>query len=375
MAPGGSALFFLPTFRHIPFFFRLPLAALPFLLAALPLQAKPRSGVTSPDFDGKPSGARYIGAGETGAALSGMPESPIWNPAALNDLAGPLFSADFDVARHSRLGDDVVLKGAPLRGRKLTYLGFAGPDGAFFYRPLASFNERTVTDPADPANNFTEESLKVSQFGFTASQSGEEGHALGLTLSYLNARRGFARAAAGQPPTLELADGNGFSLDMGMRVRRDYWSWGLAFFNIPGIVYWNLYKPDQMPVLMRTGASFHPVPAFALVTDYEKRFYRGGLPKPDLLHLGMELAAGPWLQLRGGTFGEDLSDVDKTFYTAGFSVLSPKSHRVDFALKTYRLQKERVYNYFISVVLPLPEGASKQRRYTRGRDNGTSAWD
>ena len=141
------------------------------LLWAAPGFAKPRSGVVSPDFDGKPIGARYIGLGEIGAVATGMPESPVWNPASLNDLTMPMMSVDFDVARQSRLEDDVLLSDVPLRGRKLTYLGFAATDGAFFYRPLASYKTRTV-DNADPLNNFTETALSISQFGFSASCTG-----------------------------------------------------------------------------------------------------------------------------------------------------------------------------------------------------------
>jgi hypothetical protein len=321
-------------------------------------------------------GARYVGMGESGAALYGTPESPAWNPAALGDLPGPLFSADFDVARVSNLTDDVLLGGEPLRGRKLTYLGFAVTDGAFFFRPLSSFDETTVTDPTNPPFNFTQESLRVNQFGFSASVEGEKGFVHGLTLSYLNARRGLAVAAAGQPPVLELADGHGFSFDMGFQVRKDYATLGLSFFNIPGLVYWNAYRPDQLPVLMRAGAAFRPVPAVAFVTEYDKKYYRGGMPKPDSLHLGLEVTAASWLQLRGGTFGEDLNEPDKTFYTAGFSVASPKRHQLDFALRTYRVRDEKVYNYFVSVVLPLPEERSVDRSSRRGarEAGGRNSW-
>lgn len=309
----------------------------------------------STDLDGRVSGARYIGLGETGAAASGMPESPIWNPAALRDLSVPMFSADFDVARQSQLDEEILIQGAPLRGRKLTYLGFASADGAFFYRPLASFKQRTVTNPADPANNFTDEHLKVDQFGFSTAQEGEKNSIYGVNLSFLHARRGIARAATGTPPTLEIADGNGFSLDIGFQGRGEYLSWGLAFFNVPGILYWNLYDADQLPVLMRGGVAFKPVPAFGFYTDYEKRYYRGGLPKPDFLHIGTEVMVLPWLALRGGTFGDDLNDVDKTSYTGGFSALSKAGHQLDFALKSYRVNSERVYNYFISLILPMPK--------------------
>jgi hypothetical protein len=340
---------------------RLLLTALVLIVGPAAAFSKPRSGVVSTDFDGKPVGARYIGMGETGAALAGSPASPVWNPAALQDLPGAVFSADFDVARESSLSEDILLKASPLRGRKLTYLGFAGPSTAFFFRPLASFREKTVTDPADPANNFTETSFKVNQFGFSATDESEEGRVLGITLSYLNARRGFARAKTGEPPQLILADGNGFSLDAGLRVQNDTFSAGWAFFNIPGILYWNAYRPDQLPVLTRAGVAYHPVKAFTFSSDYEKRFYRGGLEKPEFIHLGMEWGFFPWLKLRGGTFGEDLGDRDETFYTGGFSVASARSHQVDVSFRTYRVEWERVYNYFLSIILPLPSGAIEDR--------------
>lgn len=320
------------------------------------VRAKPRSGVSSPDFDGKPSGARYIGAGESGAALSGSPESPLWNPASLADVSGSFASANFDVARQSLLDDEVVLRNVSLRGRKLTYLGFATTGGAFFFRPMASFQERTVTNPADPVNNFRDRALKINQFGISASQEGEKGAHYGITLSFINARLALGEAAAGSPPRISLADGNGFSFDLGFRVRKEYLRYGLAFHNIPGILYWNAYEADQLPVLLRTGVAFYPVPMFGFVADYDKRFYRGDLPRPSSTHLGMELALASWLQLRGGSYGEDLSDPDKTAYAAGFSVSSPKIHRLDFALRSYRVLGERVYNYFITILLPMAEG-------------------
>jgi len=325
-------------------------------LASAAQAARPRSGVLSSDFDGKPSGARYIGMGETGASASGEPESPLWNPAALNDLAGPLFSMDFDVAKASRLDDDVLTQSSSLRGRKLTYIGFGAPDAAFFYRPLANFNRQVVTVSTDPANNFMEEDLKIDQFGITVSQEMEKGKgaSVGLNISYLMARRGTAVAAAGQAPQINLADGNGFTVDLGFRSKRDTLMYGFTLYNVAGLMYWNDFRTDQLPFMFRGGITFQPAPLFSFSSDYEKRWYRGGLPQPDLIHLGMEMGLAPWLAVRGGTYGEDLNDVDKVNYTGGFSVISPKQHRLDFALRTYRLLEERVYNYFLSLILPLP---------------------
>ncbi|HRY30668.1 MAG TPA: hypothetical protein P5079_11610, partial [Elusimicrobiota bacterium] len=144
----------------------------------------------------------------------------------------------------------------------------------------------------------------------------------------------------------------------------DYMAYGVAFFNIPGIMYWDRYKPDQLPVRMRGGLSFTPVPIFSFLTEYDKRFYRNGLSQPGQIHLGMELTLATWLQLRGGTYGEDLSDSEKTAYSAGFSVASSQKHQLDFALRTYRLAGERVYNYFVSIIFPLPRSSTEGRYVT-----------
>lgn len=323
--------------------------------AGAPAEAKPRSGTTSADFVGKSVGARFVGKGETGAADVGGPQSPVWNPASLHDLSGPTFSADFDLAYQSKLDEDVVVAAQSLRGRKLTYLGFAGPDAAFFFRPLANFSDRTITDPTDPDGNYTEKSLSIYQVGVSAANvASEDNYTIGVNLSYLNAHLGTATAATGQPPALNIADGNGFTFDLGLRARSDALTGGLAFFNIPGILYWNDYKADQLPVLMRTGAAFHPKPFATVTADYEKRFYRGGVPQPDFIHLGLELTPLEGFQLRGGTYGDDLSNTEKTFYTMGFSLASPKKQQVDFALRTYKMEGEKVYNYYVSLVLPLP---------------------
>ena len=62
--------------------------ALGSLLAAAPAGAKPRSGLDGSVFLGKPSGARFLGLGESGAALPGTPQAPRYNPAALDTLSG-----------------------------------------------------------------------------------------------------------------------------------------------------------------------------------------------------------------------------------------------------------------------------------------------
>jgi hypothetical protein len=324
-------------------------------------QEKPRSGLLSTVFDGKVSGARFIGLGEMGAAAAGGPESSVWNPASLHDISRPILSVDFDVARQSTIDENVLVGDTPLRGRKLTFIGFAAQDAAFFYRPMANFNKHTITDELNPDFNFIDENLKINQFGFSTSSQGDEGATIGLNLSYLNAHRSLAVAASGEAPVIDFADGNGFSLDMGFRQKWTYGAAGLSFFNIPGVLYWNNYKPDQLPVLIRAGTSFYPVPVMGLLFEYDKRFYRNGMDKPSALHLGLELTLATWLQIRGGTYGENLSDPDKTNYATGFSMISPKGgYQIDFALRTYRYDEERVYNYFLSMIFPLPNGSTQE---------------
>ncbi len=328
------------------------------LMTAAPLAANPRTYIPSTDFDGSPSGARFIGMGEVGTTVAGGPESPIWNPAALHDLNSATFSADFDVARQSSLADSLLTGNDPLRGRQLTYLGFAAKDGAFFYRPLTGFNKHVITDPAKPDFNYTEENLSINQFGFGASSEGEKGTTLGVNVTYLAAHRSYAVLSDTMAPSVTFADGNGFTVDAGLRKKWDNGTLGASFFNIPGILYWNRYKPDQLPTTLRAGISFNPVSIVSLMAEYEKRFYRGNVPKPDFLHFGTEVTVAQWLVVRGGMFGDSLSDREKVSYTAGFSVLSQKGYQIDFAVRMFRYDLAPVKNYFLSIVLPLPDGGS-----------------
>lgn len=316
-------------------------------------QAKPRSGLPSTVFLGKPVGARFIGMGETGAAVNGNVESPLYNPAGLADLKQTFLAADFDVANQSDLAKDAILQASSLRGRKLTYLGFVAPAKAVYYRPLADFDDTTITVSTDPLNNFTQDSVRITQFGIGASQESEKGYHVGLNLSYLNARRGFARAVAGQPPFLEIAEGHGFALDLGFRDRTGPISYGVAIHNLPGIIYWDKYRKDQLPTLARAGVAFMPHEAVVFATDYEKRFYKGGLPRPELWHFGLELTPLSWLQARAGALSEDFDDKNKTAFTYGISLLSSKMHVVDMALKSEHLNDVRVFRYFLAVSIPV----------------------
>ncbi len=328
-------------------------------LAASPLGAKPRSGLLSTQFLGKPSGARFIGLGETGAALPGVPQSPMYNPANLGDLPATFLALDFDVASQSDLPKDVVLRASALRGRKLTYIGFAASAKAVFYRPLADFDETVVTVLTDPQNNFVQDSLRVEQFGLSASQKTEKGYAVGLGISYLSARRGFARAGTGLPPVLELASGNGFALDWGFRDEQGPFIYGLSILNLPGVIYWDRYRTDQLPVLGRAGVAFRPLSGVLFLTDYEKRFYQGNQPNPSLWHFGLEILPLPWLALRSGALSEDFNDRNKTVYSWGLSLATPQNHVLDLALRAEHLQDRKVFRYGLSMNFPLPESGEK----------------
>ncbi|HMU74966.1 MAG TPA: hypothetical protein PKB12_00060 [Elusimicrobiota bacterium] len=328
--------------------------ALGALLAAGRSDAKPRSGLDGSAFLGKPSGARFLGLGETGAALPGTPQAPMYNPAALDALTATQLGLDFDLANQSALSKDVILRASSLRGRKLTYLGFAAPAKAVFYRPLADFDETTVTVATDPANNFIQSSLQVSQFGISASQKTEKGYSVGLGLSYLTGRRGFALAASGQPPVLEIADGNGFALDWGFRDQQGPILYGLSILNFPGIIYWDRYKADQLPVVGRAGLGFQPVPGVVFFSDYEKRF-KSGAPKPHFWHFGLEIAPLPWLALRSGALSSDFNDRNKTVYSYGLGLATAQKHSLDLSLRTEHLQDQRVNRYGLSLNFPLPQ--------------------
>lgn len=319
------------------------------LLTGSALLAKPRSGLLSSDFLAKPVGARYIGLGLAGIGLSGSPQAYLYNPAALQDLSSSALAVDFQLANQSNLPTDVVLNASSIRGKKLTSLSFAGPQRAVFFRPLTSFDQLISTD----ANNFTRSEARVHQFGISATQKAEKGYSLGMNLSYLNAQRGIAVASTGNPPDLKIGSGNGFALDLGFRDERDYVVYGVSLMNLPGLIYWDDFKTDQLPTVARAGVGFQPGPAFAFYTDYEKRYYPESKDDPDLWHFGMELAFARWLVLRGGSESSDFNDREKTNYAWGFSVATSRQHTLDLATRVVRINKEPVYEYYLTVVWPL----------------------
>lgn len=292
--------------------------------------------------------------GEVGAALIGSPQSPVYNPASLGEIPGSSFSVDFQLANQSSLPEEVLLKSSSLRGKKLTYVGFAGKGRAIFYRPLADYDDTVVTSTGDPDNNFTQNSLRVNQIGISASQETEKGYSVGIGLSYLSARRGYAKAETGQPPLLELADGNGFAVDLGFRDRKGDVSYGLSLMNVVGLIYWDKYKTDQLPMKVRAGLGFQPVPVFGFYSDYEKQFFKGDTPDTDFWHFGIELAPVSWIVLRTGTVSEDLNNRSKTAFSWGFSFGNPSRYTLDASVKTRWLEGGKVNQFDLSFVLPLP---------------------
>lgn len=332
---------------------RFATAAALVLVSGSSLLAKPRSGLLSSDFLAKPVGARYIGLGLAGIGVAGGPQAYLYNPAALQDLSSSALAVDFQLANQSHLPTDVVLNASSLRGKKLTSLVFAGPQRAVFFRPLTSFDQLTITNTLDPANNFERSQARVNQFGISATQKAEKGYSLGMNLSYLNAQRGLAVAATGNPPVLKIGSGNGFALDLGFRDQRDYVAYGVSFMNLPGLIYWDDFKTDQLPTVARAGFGFQPGPAFAFYTDYEKRYYPESKDDPDLWHFGLELAFARWLVLRGGAESSDFNDREKTNYAWGFSVATARQHTLDLATRVVRINKEPVYEYYLTLVWPL----------------------
>ncbi|MBK6880083.1 MAG: hypothetical protein IPO76_04885 [Elusimicrobia bacterium] len=323
------------------------------LLTVSAVRAKPRSGLASSDFLAKPVGARYVGLGLAGLAVSGSPQAYLYNPAALQDMTTSGLAVDFQVANQSKLPTEAVLNASSLRGKKLTSIAFAGPQRAVFFRPLTSFDDFTITDTLDPANNFRRSQARVNQFGISAAQKAEKGYALGMNLSYLNAQRGIAVAETGQPPELQLGSGNGFALDFGFRDQRDYVVYGISLMNLPGLIYWDEFKTDQLPTVARAGFGFQPGPAFAFYTDYEKRYYPETKEDPDLWHFGLELAFARWLVLRGGSESSDFNDRNKTNYAWGFSVATARQHTLDVATRVVRVNQKSVNEYYVSLNWPL----------------------
>ncbi|MFH1380351.1 MAG: hypothetical protein ABII23_08745 [bacterium] len=318
--------------------------------------AKEKAPVRFDAFDGGRVGARAQGMGFAFTSIADNADAPFWNPAGLNKLPSNLFAVSLDVVRQSRLSTAEIIQGEPLRGRTLTYLAFAGQNGALGFRPMSDIDELIVLDSADPDNNFEKRQIKINSFFLSAGSTYNENMTVGLNIHYLNGRLSIVREKTGEENLAEIDDGNGYTIDWSLLYSPDeFISIGVTGQNLPGNIFWGDYAKTILPAILRAGISMR-LPNMLLISyDYEKRFYRDGLVRPNFDHIGIELPLGPKLRIRGGIYGEDFNEIGKTHYTAGLGYVQ-QGYFVDIAMDKYNQLKneqyEKIFEYLVSFNIP-----------------------
>ncbi|MBI3292066.1 MAG: hypothetical protein HYZ73_04570 [Elusimicrobia bacterium] len=291
--------------------------------------------------------------GEAFVAVADTADAPYWNPAGLNRIPHNLFTIMLEGARQSPIPVDQVISGQPLQGRKLTYLAFAGRQGAISYRPLANQRERVTLLVANPNANFKETNVQVN--AFTASAAWEGGgqqpdrSLVGFNLTYLNGHASLTQLKEGESPTAIASIGHGIALDLGILMTlASGLEFGLVGQNIPGYLWWDEFARDRLPPVLKSGLAVQfPAPG-TLTFDYEKRFYTVGDRQPDLLHLGTEVWLWNVVAVRAGISGENWNDSNKVRYTGGIGVKRGVSS-LDVGMRKFQLstgkQANAVYEY------------------------------
>lgn len=319
--------------------------------------AREKAPIRFDAFDGGRVGAKAQGMGFAFTAIADNADAPYWNPAGLYRFPGNLFTISLDAVRQSRLSTEEIIKGEPLRGRRLTFISFTGQNGALGFRPMSDIDETIILDPADPDNNYEKRQVKINSFFLSGGSKYNENMYLGLNIHYLNGRLSRVIVQQGEQPSVTIDDGNGYTIDWSMLYRpNEIFNIGVMGQNMPGAIFWGDFSRTILPALFRVGVKMQ-LPLMTIAYDYEKRFYRDGINRPRIDHIGIEQVLGPYVRIRGGIYGEDLNNSEQVHYTAGLGYIQ-KGCFVDIAMEKYNQRNaddnvlENVFDYLVSISIP-----------------------
>ncbi|MBD3272150.1 MAG: hypothetical protein GF384_06400 [Elusimicrobia bacterium] len=307
-------------------------------------------------FDGGRVGAKAQSMGFAFTAIANNADASFWNPAGLLNLSTNIFSISLDAIRQSRLSTQEIIRGEPLRGRRLTFLVFAGQNGAIGFRPLSDIDETIILDSTDPDRNYEKREVKINSFFLSAASAYNDAMNMGITVAYLNGRLGTVRTEQGSTASIGLDDGNGIKVDWSLLYKpNDVIAMGITGQNLPGIIWWGDYEKTTIPVFMQAGFMVRLTGLMSITYDYEKRFYRDGRDRPQIDHIGMEHIVTEYLKIRGGMYGEELNDTESVHYTAGLGYVKG-GYFVDIAMDTYKQLDDNelvaIYDYLVSISIP-----------------------
>ena len=120
----------------------------------------------------------------------------------------------------------------------------------------------------------------------------------------------------------KISDANGYGIDWGLTYKaHPNITLAASLFNSPSSISWSGYDSDDPPVIKRTGARVRLSHLLTVSAEAESRKYSkaraDGKKDIKIYHAGLEQSIADVIFLRGGLFGEDLNDSNKTGYSAG----------------------------------------------------------
>lgn len=323
-----------------------------------PLHAREKAPIRFDAFDGGRIGSKAQGMGFAFTAMADNGDAPFWNPAGLKQIPTNIFTITLDTIRTSRLSTEEIIQGEPLRGRTVTYMAFVGQNGALGFMPMADIDERKILDTQDPGNNFERTQVKINSFFISASSVYTEDLSLGLNIHYLNGRLSRLRMKTGEEPIAQIDDGNGYTLDWSMLYHKEtFLSIGVMGKNLPGAIFWGDFEKTLLPAILRAGIVIRMPGRLSLAYEYEKRYYRDHtVGRPKINHVGLEVALGLNVKVRGGIFGKNLKSKDEVRYTAGVGYVY-SNYIIDMSMEKYSIVKndlteELIFDYLASISIP-----------------------
>ncbi|MDA3792149.1 MAG: hypothetical protein PF545_00615 [Elusimicrobia bacterium] len=315
-------------------------------------------GESSPLSDkyyiGEVPGADAIGRGGAFAGAMGSPFAPYWNPAGLAVIKNNRLGVAANILSDSKIDSSIIKKIYALEDRNLNFISVAAPQVAVYWRKLSDrVDISSYTEPGGiEVKTVVDE--KLNQFGVSVSIANTERTYFGMNINYLTGILGYSKVR-GSTVSVVISDGYGWGLDWGLIFDvSERLNVGLTLLNGPAVIYWEDYSSESLPLIFRGGLDLKMSNLMTLGIDYENGVYDDSVKSNDILHVGIEHYISQNFVLRGGMSGNDLSDKNKTTYSAGIGY-KEEGYSVDLSAIQYCIKQqeyESVRRFSISGVYP-----------------------
>lgn len=313
--------------------------------------ADPPPPLSDRAFDGGLRSAESLGRGLTYVSSTGNPASGSENPAALL-FAGPngMYST-VSIGETTDVSRDVLNSVDPLENRTIQYLSVYETKGTLFYEPLGRLDSHEILNPASPLTDFRDVEFNADAIGFAGAQMFGKRLAGGLSLAYLRGSLATFERRTGMPDQINLDNGNGVRLNVGLQVFTGRASWGLVLQNFPGFLWWRDHQRSLLPVTVRLGNTWRLSEGTNYSIEIERRYYNEGGNDDGLVFSGLETSPSSYLKLYGGIYSSHIEDPEDRHYTGGITIQLPNDMTVTYALDRYRMERKGVTRSFLSVRL------------------------